>query len=609
MSNNAFDSFSNGSKSDTDTQPESNLELESVSSVSDFHSVRSVRNETGKFSPKVSSHSNILALQRTIGNKATQRLIKTPSIQRTFKNEKIKTLMEKRLDTHQEALTKILQKGLLSKDRLLKNSIEWFTTGKISLYAIVKTHDSSSRATALGNAGQEAYFGYPDSRLLPAPRQTTLYNGDNQKDKTNITCQALSVAGFNENGTKVAIVEPADRSEEAIYQTIRHEVQHSADRHNHNNTSTKLKKAQEGYKTEFRAYSLQDIGTGTNFDQTYLTSSTYNLETWNIRGASQHFNGNWPRKQWEIFSHIYNSGSYKYIKDAWDEENSIEDPLKRPFQQTVVKFTTPESLNPTNSIHLEDLYNHLDSVSHFLYEKDKEITDIEAVINKLTQQEATIVLKSVDWQNARLNKYARHHLQTALHSIAKLPPPPGIMVDWGDSIRLRYFMRDLESICREAAIKSASKDITKLFETYLPEPENKGNGLNKGQATFILQSEAWAKLWPVESEKNKADRLVKSYKAVHHNTEREPEICSKLYEELYMAAIDMDEYLAKQVKQEVGASSKIPQNITPLEALDNLWEAIKPHYHNYLPKAKNFEPKNKFLKEVESKLKELAVVI
>src|SRR5205814_2308824 len=109
------------------------------------------------------------------------------------------------------------------------------------------------------------------------------------------------------------------------------------------------------------------------FDQPYLTETTFSGffgvgETSEIPGASDHFGGNWPRKQWEIFKQIYNG--YEDVKEQWDAENKEKDSKKRPFQKAVAAYKVSDTINPGNSPEVDDFYSGLLGLVDADYESD-----------------------------------------------------------------------------------------------------------------------------------------------------------------------------------------------------------------------------------------------
>ncbi|MDY0061182.1 MAG: hypothetical protein RBU45_15345 [Myxococcota bacterium] len=201
------------------------------------------------------------------------------------------------------------------------NACEWIQAGKTNLHALTQTHDAAARATALGQNGNNAMFGYG----VASPTESD-YNKDDVTDKRNIYEYAKpNWLGFRQASTPslVAIIEPADKSKDDVQGIIVHEIQHDADHHADDPWS--------GYETEFRAYWLQqsfqdqspESGTGTDgFDSA---------------------------RQQAILTHLYNDPSYAYVKDAWDNDTD-------GFQGKVIALKFPKGLNIVNSPRIDDVY-------------------------------------------------------------------------------------------------------------------------------------------------------------------------------------------------------------------------------------------------------------
>jgi hypothetical protein len=244
-------------------------------------------------------------------------------------------------DTNRTTLLKFVNQGWdQKKDRMLKNSCEWVRSGRIKIFPLTPTHDSAARAANAGKASGAAYFSYPAGDLMgPAVYYKRKAAADAAYDNTNVNLQdSTAVDGFQNPG-EIAIMQSAiDQGRQYLWGVLRHEIQHAADFH----ADTDL----DRYKTEFRAY--------------WLGSREYNA----ISPTRQvHRKGwDWNARQYAIFKNLYTSADYAYVKTAWDAEAG-KPRANRIFQQALVAFNRPESINPANSIRIDEFYKKLQATS------------------------------------------------------------------------------------------------------------------------------------------------------------------------------------------------------------------------------------------------------
>jgi len=236
-----------------------------------------------------------------------------------------------RLDTLIKAGVSDAKKGQEDPDFGIAwpNSAQWIGEAKkTNLHALTRTHDSDARAKDTGHdaAKEVAYFGSD----TPVPK-TSSYARKNTKSSANISFNSKTTLGFRRAGM-IAIMEPEDKSEKSIKQTLVHEVQHDSDRHE----MVPL----ERYKSEMRAYWL-----GKTFEKKDAASGT------GTKGAK--FDGHTidfdNARQEAIFRHLYKG--YAYVAKAWKKEKS--------FRAEVTKYRRPESINWENSPRVDDLYAEL----------------------------------------------------------------------------------------------------------------------------------------------------------------------------------------------------------------------------------------------------------
>lgn len=233
-------------------------------------------------------------------------------------------------------------------DRRLKNSCEWILSGRHKFFVLTKTGDSAQRA---GDPSKNAYFPDPygdDGHLLGS---ITSYNADDLNDNTNVIERSNSTMGFANNTDKIVVVMNAQEQGEAtVQETLRHELQHAADRHD-------LGRAEAGgnihkdnferYKTEYRAYNYEG---GTHDQYSHTKTEKHSLD-----GSEEY---TFTEKQWHIFKAIYDG--YPHTKDGWTA-NAADVEGSMSFREAVVAYVNPDDkgLNKYNSIRVDDFVNAL----------------------------------------------------------------------------------------------------------------------------------------------------------------------------------------------------------------------------------------------------------
>jgi hypothetical protein len=316
---------------------------------------------TGLAGPAGSDVDLLLSLQRDAGNAAVASMLSQrrgaplalqreppaakPEQARDARDVAAYNETRRRHDHNRSVIQGWLKDGATQKDdRRLRNSCEWANTGRSKVYVVTKTHDSRARSAAAGHSGGAAWFSFPTGEISAA---TSYYARRaapaDPWDNTNIHFEDSDTAdGFSNTAQGViAVMETViDRGARYFHRVLKHEVQHAADDHG----TTPL----ENYKTEFRAF--------------WLGSGEFNSESATDRVRNMGWV--WNARQWAIFDNLYNDPVYGYVKTAWDAEDSEPDHSKRTFQHAVVSFSRPESINPENSIHVDDFYHALQATSH-----------------------------------------------------------------------------------------------------------------------------------------------------------------------------------------------------------------------------------------------------
>lgn len=219
------------------------------------------------------------------------------------------------------------------KDVRLRNSAEWFTTGKVLLFALTLTHDSDARAKASGQRGKVALFSYPGGPLgqPPAP-YVRKAKGTATYTNTDVDFQAPAVDGFH-TGNHITVVEPTRGGKAQFRNTIKHEAQHDADKSGDTDT--------ERFQSEFRAY--------------WLTGTFDHLSP---RKRIKRLGFTWNERQFGIFQHLMAApvSAYPYMRKNWNTNVT-------GWRAMVVGFSQPVSINPVNSVRIENLREAIDACS------------------------------------------------------------------------------------------------------------------------------------------------------------------------------------------------------------------------------------------------------
>ena len=342
---------------------------------------------------------NIRLLQQSLGNASFGRLLSDsladsallPSIQRQARPAPTRGARRRRPPTpltaeqrderryqsalagHRRDLARLdgfVKAGLHSRDIMTRNSCQQVTTHRMKVYALTPTHDSASRAAAAGHPGGVAYFSYPAGALYEAVTPYTRHRaGDATWNNSNVEFEdSPTVDGFQSPG-KIAFMHSAiAQGRDYFWSVLRHEVQHFVDLHGDTDI--------EGYKTEFRAY--------------WLGSREYNRIS--PTRMVRHKGYRWNARQYAIFNNLYTSTDYAYVKTAWDAENG-QPAASRTFQNAVVAFTRPESINPQNSVRIADFITALQAVSPAACARDTAASPDPSVAA------VRRTLRSLDWHD------------------------------------------------------------------------------------------------------------------------------------------------------------------------------------------------------------------
>lgn len=275
-------------------------------------------------------------------------------------------------DQERERLKGYIQEGLRQNaDVRLRNSCEWIFDGLAMVYALTGTHDAKEEAEASHRVRYFPYntFGMTAASIYVENPYYVDPTSPHINLETTVVRRGKADMGFRQ-GTDIAIVmenpvSGEQNNRDQIFITLKHEVQHMADRHPEGNDE--LGAAIETYRTEYRAYFLMGDPKYDQWptDEGDLEGGPDALHTLDYR---------WPNaRQYVILGQIYSE--YPEVKKAWDREN---DPSltssHRPFHQAVREFTRPVSLNPDNSMRVERFYRALEGVDPTSSPSDASVT-------------------------------------------------------------------------------------------------------------------------------------------------------------------------------------------------------------------------------------------
>ena len=176
--------------------------------------------------------ADLLRLQRSAGNHAVAGLlqrVRAPADAAAAERER--ETARAALASDQQRLRAAMEAGSKSDDLVLRNSIEWIDTarGGVLLYAVRQTGDSAQRA----KPGEAAFFPKASEGVLPGHlRDANLpdYAAQDLDDDGNVHHDEAGADGWNDAGRQIAI-RVGDASPAELGIRIKHEVQHTADRH------------------------------------------------------------------------------------------------------------------------------------------------------------------------------------------------------------------------------------------------------------------------------------------------------------------------------------------------------------------------------------------
>ncbi len=265
-----------------------------------------------------------------------------------------------------------LNAGRNAPSRQLRNSVEWIRRRKTRLYVLTETADVPYRAKILLRrqgkkltAQDATYFPNPASghgAIGDGPAQAHAYDTANALSNTTVLNKRIN--GWNSPGY-IAVTENGTADQDTFNQTLRHEVQHDADKHRGDELSENLRAAElatrqglQGaqaehdfqhalrmYKTEYRAHSYQ--GGAPDF-------GAPGQPVVQARGRG------WDPRQLAIFEHI--RGDYPVIAAAVGGDHPTAQQKRFISEAFVYRNPDTEGFNKYSSARIDDLYLELHEV-------------------------------------------------------------------------------------------------------------------------------------------------------------------------------------------------------------------------------------------------------
>lgn len=281
------------------------------------------------------------------------------------------------------------------------NACEWIKEGFTKLFALTPTGDSTERLKVnnMDETTDEAWFPRGGSAADAGDiySEVAPYNHRDLTDNANVNLDedGKVTDGWNGEGY-LAIMNARNVPQDKVWNTLRHEVQHDADKNREKEAAAPTAREEdlEGYKTEFRAYSYEgrsakmQAGPGGRLravvDQGF--AGLDNNKTVNKYGYD------WTERQLAIFEHVWDG--YDHTKRAWDwsawsetkgrflkpvpAQPSTKDAPDRAdtkatpgraakiaaMQQKIVAYKNPdtEGFNKWDSVRVEHLYKVVQAV-------------------------------------------------------------------------------------------------------------------------------------------------------------------------------------------------------------------------------------------------------
>jgi hypothetical protein len=204
--------------------------------------------------PREPAAAQVLALQASAGNHAVANMLGRLTGPKDLADAAMNYGLA--IEKHQNQsriLAQWVQEGLASDDPLVRNACEWVSSGKSRLFAITPTGDSDERVTHLQHDPKTMLTYFPEVQTgqeagdISAPGGAS-YNPLDLDDQSGVTMKPAAEGGWNTPTgipTGVAVVGVPDTvsmfsrwtntvpnavTKELVWRTLKHEVQHAADR-------------------------------------------------------------------------------------------------------------------------------------------------------------------------------------------------------------------------------------------------------------------------------------------------------------------------------------------------------------------------------------------
>jgi hypothetical protein len=328
-------------------------------------------------------------------------------------------------DQHRTTVNTWIDEGLRSQDTRLRNACEWVRSGKTRFFVVSETLDPKVRGAAITNKTIPAM---PDDTrcYFPNPQQNRggdlsgpplYYNGASFRDATNVQVdeEGAGTKGWNRAGAYIVVTQEgvADGKDE-VFGTLRHEVQHDADKNQGTELNAGVANAQQAKTTAEQRYNLlvNDVNTARNQlrladtvpnrtarNQAELALTTFQgtdafalrdekvasetaLRRYKTEYRAHFYQGDptfdnvahnpnrrvlhegyrWTRRQWAIFQKIRDN--YPYVERAWGDAATPPTALQTAYRNAVVAYWNPdtEGFNKYDSTRVDDLYTAMDLV-------------------------------------------------------------------------------------------------------------------------------------------------------------------------------------------------------------------------------------------------------
>lgn len=346
------------------------------------------------------------------------------------KLEKFNAAKEKHM-ADRAALRKHVERGIAmgrAKEERLVNSCEWVQKGKTKLYAITPTGDSAERLTAAGKnpAKDEAFFPRGSGGPGDVFSEPAEYNYKDITDNTGIILDddGKVTAGWN-NAGYVAVANAQSVTQDYVWETLRHEVQHDSDQNRDKAAAAPNRNMVnlEGYKTEYRAY---------NYEQGKYDKLSHAVNV-------TKYGYTWTQKQRAIFEDVFKG--YDHTSDGWGKDTS-NNPLdkkvpsgtgaalarrqaRKVFQEAVVAYVNPdtEGFNKYNSVRVDDFYLKLKAIPLGTHSRSNPA--VKALVKtcftddatKLTLRDATYILNESPDFTAKIAAHLRSRALTKVREL------------------------------------------------------------------------------------------------------------------------------------------------------------------------------------------------